>query len=204
MSLLWQGKRQTGRTRRMVAKAVELAREGRAVYIMTVDQRYATDIRSMLPDEPLGIKVEGCASVSNFDFDELRLRGAHPNCTVLVDHAAIEARYGKVLNEWLRYDDDTDALELRDQQGGSTENETIRYASLWAIAPHWVNAIATDKDGIVYYYSHDPTIIGDYWVHGGLFGKAGQCDPTPDWRDSLERRPSPAPTNRCPYCCSEI
>ena len=79
-----------------------------------------------------------------------------------------------------------------------------RYADLWAEAPDWVNAIATDKDGAVYYYSYDPTIIGDCWNLGGLAVEAGRRDPTPDWRDSLERRPRPANPTLCPHCGGEI
>jgi len=80
-----------------------------------------------------------------------------------------------------------------------------RYASVWAVAPDWAEWIATDADGIVYYYADEPKIgHAFFWAYGGLVVKAGQCDPTPDWRDSLERRPRSANPTLCPHCGKEI
>jgi hypothetical protein len=63
-----------------------------------------------------------------------------------------------------------------------------RYADLWPVVPDWAEWIATDEDGTVKYFSGEPVVVHKHWAFGMLFGKVGHS-PTPDWRDSLERRP---------------
>lgn len=95
--------RQSGRTTRMLAEAGRLAKDGRAVYVIAANEVERRRLQSMLPnDSP--VKVETGSSPGNFDWDQLALRGAHPNCEVLVDHYAIEMRYSRILNELHRYD----------------------------------------------------------------------------------------------------
>lgn len=113
--------RQTGRTTRMLAEAFKLAREGKAVYILAADSRHMSHIEEMADSllgagkaRFLGIKFDTLTTLSTFDFQTMQLRGAHPNCCVLVDHWTIESRYAKMLEELHRYNDPTLAtLEIQ-------------------------------------------------------------------------------------------
>src|SRR5688572_33456709 len=92
--------RRTGRTTRMLEHAKELALAGRAVYVIADNERDARrlEIECFKTGEPnLGIKFETPGSLGNFDWEEMRLTGAHPNCVVLVDHNAIEARFSRLI-----------------------------------------------------------------------------------------------------------
>jgi hypothetical protein len=81
-----------------------------------------------------------------------------------------------------------------------------RYADLWAEAPDWVQYIAMDHEGCVYGWENKPeqgrwyyaSFDGRVYLFDGIFG------PTPDWRDSLERRPRPTNPTLCPHCGKEI
>jgi hypothetical protein len=87
-----------------------------------------------------------------------------------------------------------------------------RYADLWSKMPNWVEAITTDKSGWVRAWSvcPHPAPHGSYmennWLgEGGVQAYVlGNRGPTPDWRDSLERRPRPANPTLCPHCGKEI
>lgn len=107
-----EGFRRTGRTKRMLACAIELARNGRAVYVVCADQAQARVIaayaRALGVDPAGGIKFETPASLPTFDLETMRMRSAHPNCVVLVDHWAIERRYAAMLEELHRYDAEAD------------------------------------------------------------------------------------------------
>lgn len=96
-------KRGTGRTTRMLAHAKQLEASGRAVYIIASDHQHAGNLRRLLPEET-GIKVETPATAGNFDWQTLALRGAHPNCVVLVDHYAIESHFARMLRMLTAYD----------------------------------------------------------------------------------------------------
>ena len=98
--------RQTGRTTRMLAEAKELAKAGRAVYIIAATKSDARHMESMAGDEmrDLGIKIGAPSSIGNFYWDQMQLLGAHPNCVVLVDHYAIEMRYAAMLRMLHRWD----------------------------------------------------------------------------------------------------
>ena len=98
--------RRTGRTTRMLAEAKELAKSGRAVYIIAATQAHARDMEVMAGDEmrDLGIKIEVPSSLGNFDWEQMRLWGSHPNCVVLVDHHVIESRYASLLRMLHRWD----------------------------------------------------------------------------------------------------
>lgn len=99
-------KRQTGRTTRMLDHARELSKQQRAVYIVAANERHAVMLRKQLGDEPHGIKVETEDSLGNLDWETLTMRWAHPNCVLLVDHYAIESRFGRALEMLTRYDVD--------------------------------------------------------------------------------------------------
>lgn len=92
----------TGRTTRMLNRAIALAREGRAVYVLVDSEQEARRLWREIPDE-LGIKVE-FADNPAFDWHLMQIRGAHPNCITLVDHYAIERRFKRLLEELHRYD----------------------------------------------------------------------------------------------------
>ncbi len=96
--------RGTGRTYRMMKEARQLSSQGKAVYIIAANERDAVRLRRELGNEPHGIKVETAGSLDNFDWQSLRLLGAHPNCVVLVDHYAIEIKFAKILAELKRYE----------------------------------------------------------------------------------------------------
>jgi len=82
-----------------------------------------------------------------------------------------------------------------------------RYADLWPIVPDWVEYIVTDSDGRVVGWDESPEEYEYIW----WLGFQAQCieirrtyTHTPDWRDSLERRPHPTNPTLCPHCGKEI
>ena len=96
--------RQTGRTIRMLEDAKRLAKEGRAVYIITQNRAEQKRLAHLLgnPDDnpyanPLGIKVETPDTPGNFDWETCSLIGAFPNCVVLIDHFAVECEISRRL-----------------------------------------------------------------------------------------------------------
>lgn len=95
--------RGTGRTTRMLHHALDLADEGRAVYVIADNKGQAAYFKEQLRSHP-SISVENGAP-SNFDWDTRRLQGAHSNCVVLVDHYVIERKYAGLLEMLHRYDD---------------------------------------------------------------------------------------------------
>lgn len=105
MSNALQKLRGTGRTTRMLEHAKKLAREGRAVYVIADNTRDMRRLETLCGEPSLGIKFETPDSPGNFVWEEMRLRGAHPNCVVLVDHHAIEDRFARVLEMLHAYDD---------------------------------------------------------------------------------------------------
>lgn len=97
-------KRQTGRTTRMIEHARALAGQGKAVYIIAVNDHDAGRIRRLVGVPNRGIKVETEESLPNFDWRTMQLKRAWPNCVVLVDHYAIEARITAQVEMMTRYD----------------------------------------------------------------------------------------------------
>lgn len=96
--------RRTGRTTRMLQEAIRLAsQENRAVYVMMADLAQVNAFVGTIP-QGLGIQFETIYTLPNFNWETLTLPGAHPRCVVLVDHHAIEARFGKMLRELHHYD----------------------------------------------------------------------------------------------------
>ena len=103
--------KQTGRTTRMLKEAYRLASDGRAVYVLACRQNDALKMEYDFDEmygkgesRRLGIKFETPGGLPNFDFSTMRLRGAHPNCCVLVDHYTIESYYARILQELHRFD----------------------------------------------------------------------------------------------------
>lgn len=112
--------RGTGRTTRLIAHAKKLAREGRAVYVIADNTQDARRLQMLCGEPNLGIKFETPRSPGNFDWGQMRLLGAHPNCVVLVDHHAIEDHFARVL-EMLHAYDEPSAEESND--GGQPRAE---------------------------------------------------------------------------------
>ena len=103
--------KQTGRTTRMLTEAFKLAKEGKAVYVLAANhehmyymERVADRLFGSGEASRLGVKFETPASLTTFDFQTMRLKGAHPNCRTLIDHWTIESEYAIMLKELHRYD----------------------------------------------------------------------------------------------------
>jgi ABC-type branched-subunit amino acid transport system substrate-binding protein len=98
-------RRQTGRTTRMLAEAVKLAKKGKAVYIVVADMAQKRQMEKQFGKAfwGLGIKFETPYSPGNFDWETMTFRGAHPDCVTLVDHYAIEARFPRLVEMLHRY-----------------------------------------------------------------------------------------------------
>lgn len=88
----------------MIEHAHTLAGQGKAVCIIAVNEHDAGRIRRLVGTPNRGIKVETEESLPNFDWRTMRLKGAWPNCIVLVDHYAIEARISAQVEMMTRYD----------------------------------------------------------------------------------------------------
>ncbi len=90
----------------MLDDAVRYAKEGRAVYVMVARHSHKLDIVASRGDEldRLGIKVEVPGSSMLFDWRTMRVPGSHSNCVFLVDHWAIEQKFGRILEMLHRYD----------------------------------------------------------------------------------------------------
>ncbi len=86
----------------MIEAAKREADAGRAVYVVMATRDQADQMQRQI-DYP-GINFEWPSSTGNFDWDTMRLLGAHPNCVVLVDHFAIETRFKSVLEMLHQFD----------------------------------------------------------------------------------------------------
>lgn len=101
--------RQSGRTGRLVEKAVHQARCGFAVYVLVNERRHIGQVRDRIDEAWLrlmgpnahghGIKVETPDMLGNWDWDHMELRGAYPNYVVLLDHFLVELRIEKLQAE---------------------------------------------------------------------------------------------------------
>lgn len=98
-----QDKRQTGRTTRMLQAALhEATVNGRAVYVVMPYELMAQNYRRM--PEYRALRFETLDSLKTLDWQSGRLVGAHPNCLVFVDHAAVEMRFRWLLEQATRFD----------------------------------------------------------------------------------------------------
>lgn len=88
--------RQTGRTTRMLERAMMEALHGHAVYVLA-DSPYTRLLARQFEDmwrkhhgsRLHGVKFETPSSVG-FDWDQMRQPSAHPNCVFLLDHTIVE------------------------------------------------------------------------------------------------------------------
>ena len=91
----------------MIEKAIKEATAGRAVYIVAANLsqvKWLKDLLREMGGDNLGISVESPTQLRTFEWETMRLRGAHPNCRILVDHYAIESRFNSMLEELHAYD----------------------------------------------------------------------------------------------------
>lgn len=134
----------TGRTTRLLQEARRLSDEGRAVYVIVSSDEL---VKSFQTEEfrRRGIKVETMASVGNLELETMRLRYAHPNCAVLVDHYVIERRFRPMLEMLHRFDlpalgvervANTDATVHRILKGGGDLSDCV-------------SALAAEKESLV-------------------------------------------------------
>jgi hypothetical protein len=87
-----------------------------------------------------------------------------------------------------------------------------RYADLWPKMPNWVEAISTDMCGWVRAWDASPHPAPDGSDMEGLWFRHASArafvlenrGPTPNWRETLERRPRAANPTLCPHCGKEI
>lgn len=80
--------RQTGRTQRMLASAVSLCAQGRAVYIYT-DAHGVRRLKDQLRD-PRWSSIAVEPLPEDFDWTTMSVRKSHPNCVFLVEHQIVE------------------------------------------------------------------------------------------------------------------
>lgn len=62
----------------------------------------------------------------------------------------------------------------------------------WENAPDWAQWVAQDKDGLWYWLSGKPEPLKDQWSvdTSDRIGVSVQTNPNPNWRNTLEQRPS--------------
>lgn len=120
---IFNSNRLSGRTTRMLLKAMVLAAEGRAVYVLCAHQASLEHTKDLLAkmyekarrDVPGNIKFETWDTLrGHLDIENVRLRGAHPNCRLLVDHHFYEHHFGFALlgyHQWDRTSESQDWVE---------------------------------------------------------------------------------------------
>lgn len=113
--LVENSKRQTGRTTRMLKKALEADQAGKAVYVLCLKEAipYTKNLLlEIVNDDSLGhklfnnIKFESLSSIGerNIDWKNKRIYGAHSNCQLFIDHAVYSEMFSHVLNDYCEYD----------------------------------------------------------------------------------------------------
>lgn len=96
--------RQTGRSTRLLEKAMYEAMCGRAVYVVALTDAHAKDLRYRFGvlwekhqgGRPHGVKFETPGRLGNFDWRTMSLPLAHPNCVLLLDHTVVERRIAHI------------------------------------------------------------------------------------------------------------
>lgn len=102
-----QSKRASGRTHRMMLEAINLAQNGRAVYVVCHTMAHANYLHREWADKTqgLGIKFETTETLGpSWSWETMKSLGMHPNCVVLVDNWAIEGRFSAMLEMLTRWD----------------------------------------------------------------------------------------------------
>jgi hypothetical protein len=106
--------RQSGRTSRMIEKALELQKEGRAVYILCASEAipYTRSLAHKICELkgikfPETIKFETVQSLGgeNIDWQNKKLHRSHPNCSLLIDHHVWAQKFHWAIQGFHEYDD---------------------------------------------------------------------------------------------------
>lgn len=116
-------KKGTGRTTRMLKEAIDLAGQGRTVFVIATDERHAETMMRMAFDmldndwaanfTPLTMRYMplpnsfiqfGTPERLGFHWDLMRAKVYGPNAIFLVDHHTIESRWPRLLEMWRRWD----------------------------------------------------------------------------------------------------
>jgi len=130
-----QNKRATGRTTRMFQRAIEAARQGRAVYVFVASGLIRRRLEHSLLEageyelvRTAAIKVE-IGLPRGFEWDPVpRVVGMHPNCEVLIDHDLIERQFGSILEAWCAFDEEPSVSgptgEDENRRGARTSAQT--------------------------------------------------------------------------------
>lgn len=88
----------------MMQHAHQLAENGRAVYVVALNQLHVESLRRVVKPGS-GIKIESFEEIEQeLDIYNCRLRYGHPNCVVLLDHAVIERYFLQLLNQLHAFD----------------------------------------------------------------------------------------------------
>lgn len=85
----------------MIEEAKRLAENGKTVYVIAANEPQRRKLQRIVGER---VKVETASTAGNFDWEQLRLIGSHPNCVTLIDHYAIESRFSRLLEMLHRFD----------------------------------------------------------------------------------------------------
>jgi hypothetical protein len=116
-----------GRTFRLIEEAVRLHQQGKSVVIVV--ERYSDLAMARIQ---AGVKIPVISTEAPYwNWDTMQCRGFPPGTEFLVDHFAIEKRYGHLIKEFHRFDaPDSPAPDI-----ASLELDAARYR--WLRAQHW-------------------------------------------------------------------
>lgn len=99
--------RRTGRTIRMMEKAVKAASGDNGAIVIAANEQEARRLRAMVPSD-LPVFVYSVADYRGMDWANMRLRDSHQDWPTFVDHFAIEQhlerRFPRLVRELHRYD----------------------------------------------------------------------------------------------------
>lgn len=107
--------RQSGRTSRMLIKALDLVKKGHMVYVLCTPEsinhlrKQATDLYDSMGVENIvgvHVKLETLKSLGeeNVDLHHLKLKYSHPNCRLLADHFFYEYYFAHIINGYHEWD----------------------------------------------------------------------------------------------------
>lgn len=97
--------RGTGRTTRMLQHARELANRCQKVCVLCENYRSLEKMHRAFGEPHPNVSFHTEQTCGNFSWSELRFRGMNPDTVVLIDHALIESRFGRILNQLHAYDE---------------------------------------------------------------------------------------------------
>jgi hypothetical protein len=159
---IFEAKRQTGRTTRMMEEALKMCRQGKAVYLLFATHSESESCKhSELGQRILFLGGKFESRLENYDFGQMKLLGAHPNCTVLVDHHVLETVFKKQVEMLEQFDATNDRLTFtnalniargcQDYSGGYTSDN-------YEIYQHGIQTVINALQSAAMLGLHDPQI----------------------------------------------